>query len=108
MASSPSANTEPGPGAAPGPRTGHLPFGQMHFGHLASLPFIAAIRLYQAVLGPLMGGHCRFEPSCSHYAIEAYRLHGPIRGTWLTARRIMRCHPLGGSGYDPVPPRPRR
>ena len=72
---------------------------------LFSLPFIAAIRLYQVTLGPLLGGHCRFEPSCSRYALDAYRLHGPIRGTWLAARRILRCHPFGGYGHDPVPPR---
>jgi putative membrane protein insertion efficiency factor len=68
-----------------------------------SLPFIAAIRAYQAVLAPVMSGHCRFHPTCSEYAIEAYRVHGPIRGTWLTARRLIRCRPWGGSGYDPVP-----
>ena len=73
-----------------------------------SFPFIALIRLYQVTLGPLMGGNCRFEPSCSFYAIDAYRTHGPIRGTWLAARRILRCHPFGGSGHDPVPPATRR
>jgi putative membrane protein insertion efficiency factor len=71
---------------------------------LLSLPFIVLIRLYQATLGPLMGGHCRFHPSCSVYAIDAYRIHGPIRGSWLTVRRICRCQPFGGHGYDPVPP----
>jgi putative membrane protein insertion efficiency factor len=70
-----------------------------------SLPFIAAIRAYQAVLSPLMGGHCRFVPTCSEYALEAYRIHGPLRATWLTLRRLGRCHPLGGRGFDPVPPR---
>lgn len=70
---------------------------------LLSLPFIVLIRMYQAVLGPLMGGHCRFVPTCSHYGLEAYRVHGPIRGTWLTLRRLVRCHPFGGGGYDPVP-----
>lgn len=70
---------------------------------LASGPFILLIRVYQVFLGPLMGGHCRFEPTCSRYAIEAYQRHGPIRGTWLTLRRLFRCHPFGGHGYDPVP-----
>ena len=83
----------------------HLPFGNLRFGPLLSLPFILAIRLYQVTLGPLMGGHCRFHPTCSRYAIEAYRMHGPIRGSWLTARRIGRCHPFGRGGYDPVPER---
>ncbi len=76
----------------------------MNWRRALSLPFIGAIRLYQITLGPLMGGNCRFEPSCSRYALEAYRVHGPVRGTVLSVRRILRCHPLGGSGYDPVPP----
>lgn len=71
----------------------------------ASMPFVLAIRLYQAALSPLMGGHCRFVPTCSEYAIGAYREHGPVRGTWLTARRLLRCHPWGGHGFDPVPGR---
>ncbi len=69
----------------------------------ATAPFVLGIRLYQATLSPLMGGHCRFWPTCSRYALEAYRVHGPIRGTWLTLKRIGRCHPLGGHGFDPVP-----
>ncbi|HVP73010.1 MAG TPA: membrane protein insertion efficiency factor YidD [Phycisphaerales bacterium] len=66
---------------------------------------IALVRLYQATLGHLMGGHCRFHPTCSHYAIEALKIHGALRGGWLTIRRVLRCHPFGGSGFDPVPPR---
>lgn len=66
-------------------------------------PFILLIRLYQVTLGPFLGGRCRFHPSCSAYALDAYRLHGPLRGTWLTIRRLSRCHPLGGHGFDPVP-----
>lgn len=66
---------------------------------------IGLVRGYQVTLGPLMGGHCRFHPSCSHYAIEAYQTWGPLKGTWLTAKRLARCHPLGGHGFDPVPPR---
>ena len=68
-----------------------------------TLPFILAVRAYQVTLGPVLGGRCRFEPSCSRYSLEAYRLHGPLKGSWLTARRVLRCHPLGGHGYDPVP-----
>ena len=68
-------------------------------------PLIFLIRLYQAGLSPLMGGHCRFMPTCSQYAIDALQMHGAIRGSWLTLRRLLRCHPLGGMGYDPVPPR---
>jgi uncharacterized protein len=68
-----------------------------------SVPFLVMIRAYQVVLGPFMGGHCRFHPTCSEYGLEAYRKHGPLRGTWLTFWRIARCHPFGGSGFDPVP-----
>lgn len=66
--------------------------------------FIGAIRLYQLFLSPLLGANCRFTPSCSAYGVEAIRLHGPWRGGWLTLRRIARCRPGGGWGYDPVPP----
>lgn len=71
---------------------------------VAIMPFVLAIRVYQVVLAPLMSGHCRFLPTCSNYAIEAYRVHGVVRGTWLTARRLARCQPWGGNGFDPVPP----
>jgi len=66
--------------------------------------FIALIRAYQWVLSPLVGGHCRFYPSCSHFAAEAYRVHGAWRGTRLTAGRLLRCRPFAAGGYDPVPP----
>jgi len=66
------------------------------------------VRLYQVSLSRLLGGHCRFQPTCSHYAIEALETHGALRGGWLTLRRVLRCHPLGGFGYDPVPPRKQR
>lgn len=74
----------------------------------AAAPFIGAVLAYQAVLSPLTGGRCRYEPSCSRYALEAYRTHNPLRATLLAARRVLRCHPWGGSGYDPVPPREDR
>lgn len=64
---------------------------------------IAPIRLYQWTLSPLVGFNCRYAPSCSAYAIEAIATHGALRGLWLALRRILRCHPWGGSGYDPVP-----
>jgi len=60
------------------------------------------VRLYQVSLGPFMGGHCRFLPTCSQYAIDALTAHGALRGSWMTVRRISRCHPFGGGGYDPV------
>ena len=61
------------------------------------------IHAYRLVLSPYVGWHCRFQPSCSVYALEALRKHGGIRGSWLAIRRILRCHPLGGSGVDEVP-----
>lgn len=62
------------------------------------------IRLYQLLLSPLLPASCRFTPSCSAYAMEAVAVHGPLKGSWLGAKRICRCHPWGGHGYDPVPP----
>ncbi len=64
---------------------------------------IAPIRFYQRFISPLTPPSCRFTPTCSQYAIEALRKHGPAKGLWLAARRLLRCHPWGGSGYDPVP-----
>ncbi len=61
------------------------------------------IHAYRLVLSPYVGWNCRFQPSCSVYALEALRKHGGIRGSWLAIRRILRCHPLGGSGVDEVP-----
>jgi uncharacterized protein len=66
---------------------------------------IFLIRGYQLLLSPLLGNNCRFHPTCSEYAIEAIRAHGFARGLWLAVRRIGRCHPWGGAGHDPVPPR---
>lgn len=68
-------------------------------------PLIFGVRFYQAALSPLFGGHCRYHPSCSEYAVEALATHGALRGSWLTLRRVLRCHPFAGAGYDPVPPR---
>ncbi|HUN81205.1 MAG TPA: membrane protein insertion efficiency factor YidD [Phycisphaerae bacterium] len=64
---------------------------------------VAFIRAYQFALRPLLVGGCRFHPSCSEYAIEAVDRHGPVRGAWMAFRRVMRCHPWGRSGFDPVP-----
>jgi putative membrane protein insertion efficiency factor len=64
---------------------------------------IALIRLYQMAISPWFGTACRFTPGCSSYMQEAILRHGVLRGIWLGARRIARCHPWGGSGYDPVP-----
>ncbi len=61
------------------------------------------IRLYQLFLSPVLPPGCRYLPTCSDYAAEAIAVHGPLRGGWLALRRLARCHPWGGSGYDPVP-----
>ena len=66
---------------------------------------LIVIRAYQLVLAPFAGGACRFEPSCSEYAVEAVKKHGAWRGFVLAVRRVGRCHPLGSAGFDPVPPR---
>ena len=68
--------------------------------------FVLPIRLYQVLLSPLLGpSKCRFKPTCSHYAVEAIEEWGIFKGTYLAVRRILRCHPWGGFGYDPVPKR---
>ncbi|MFZ4689981.1 MAG: membrane protein insertion efficiency factor YidD [Polymorphobacter sp.] len=70
---------------------------------MVSRLLIVPIRLWQVTFSVILPPSCRFSPSCSHYAIEAISRHGPIKGGWLAARRIGRCHPWGSSGYDPVP-----
>ena len=76
-------------------------------GPVASL-LILLVRAYRRFLSPLLGQQCRFHPSCSAYGLEALQVHGALRGTWLTARRIARCHPFNPGGHDPVPPRKTR
>ncbi len=68
-----------------------------------ALPLLGLVWLYRTAISPLLGVNCRFEPSCSDYASEALRTHGGIKGGWLALKRICRCHPWGGSGFDPVP-----
>jgi uncharacterized protein len=75
---------------------------------IAAWPLVMLVRGYQVLLGPWLGGRCRFLPTCSAYSIEALQTHGPLRGTWLTLRRLAKCHPLGSHGYDPVPERTKR
>ncbi|MBO3750296.1 membrane protein insertion efficiency factor YidD [Streptosporangiaceae bacterium NEAU-GS5] len=70
----------------------------------AARVLILPIRFYRAVIGPMLGPRCRFHPSCSAYGLEAIAVHGALRGSWLTIRRIGRCHPFHPGGYDPVPP----
>lgn len=78
--------------------------GRASFGARALMACITGYRRY---ISPLSGPHCRFEPSCSAYALEAVRRHGAVRGLWLAVRRIARCHPFHPGGFDPVPPATR-
>lgn len=66
-------------------------------------PFVLLVRLYKIILSPLLPNVCRFSPSCSTYMIQALQTHGLFKGLYLGTHRILRCHPWGGSGYDPVP-----
>jgi uncharacterized protein len=70
---------------------------------LFSVLFIGMVRFYQSAISPHTPASCRYTPTCSQYAIEAIRKHGPFKGGWLALRRILSCHPWGGHGYDPVP-----
>ena len=66
---------------------------------ILSLPIL----FYRGAISPMLPSSCRYTPTCSRYALEALRRHGAIKGSWLAIKRILRCHPWGGSGYDPVP-----
>lgn len=70
---------------------------------IAARCLIVLVRAYQIVLSPMFGGSCRFQPTCSNYAIEALKKYGAVKGAYLAVKRILRCHPWGRSGYDPVP-----
>ena len=65
--------------------------------------FLSLIRIYKMMISPYMPGQCRFDPTCSSFAFEAIETRGVVRGSWLAAKRVIRCHPGGSSGYDPVP-----
>lgn len=67
------------------------------------MALIGFVRLYQILLSPLLGPNCRYAPTCSAYTIQALQRFGPLQGSWIAVKRIARCHPFGGSGYDPVP-----
>lgn len=73
------------------------------FLRILSWLLILPIRFYRKFISPFTAPSCRFTPTCSEYAIQAITKHGPFKGTWLAVKRILRCHPWGGSGYDPVP-----
>ncbi len=73
------------------------------FSRILSYPFIWVIKFYQHVISPIIGPKCRFTPTCSQYTINAINKYGLLKGGWLAIKRILKCHPFGGSGYDPVP-----
>ena len=68
-------------------------------------PLVILIKFYQYAISPWLGKNCRYEPTCSHYTLEALKVHGLFKGGFLGIKRIMSCHPWGGSGYDPVQPK---
>jgi putative membrane protein insertion efficiency factor len=70
---------------------------------IVTYPFILLIKIYQLGISPLLGSNCRFTPTCSQYALEALKHYGLFKGIFLAAKRVSKCHPSGGSGYDPVP-----
>ncbi len=70
---------------------------------IVTFPFVLIIRFYQVAISPYTPAACRFEPTCSHYSVEALQKHGLFKGSWLAIKRITSCHPWGKSGYDPVP-----
>ena len=70
---------------------------------ILSWPFIGLIKIYQWVISPWLGPKCRYTPTCSQYSLQAFKKYGLLKGFWLSVKRISRCHPWGGSGYDPVP-----
>ncbi|MBP3534245.1 MAG: membrane protein insertion efficiency factor YidD [Alistipes sp.] len=70
---------------------------------IAAMPLIGIVRFYQVCISPLTPPSCRYTPTCSQYALEALRRYGAFKGGWLAFKRLCRCHPWGGSGYDPVP-----
>ena len=87
-------------------KAAHIPEGPPGgVARIAGWPLLGAIWVYRHTVSPLLGVNCRYAPSCSEYASEALRQYGSIRGGWLAVKRISRCHPWGGSGYDPVPQR---
>ena len=70
---------------------------------IVTFPFVLLIRGYQLIVSPLLGSNCRFMPTCSEYALESLKSYGLIKGTFLTIKRIGKCHPWGSHGYDPLP-----
>jgi putative membrane protein insertion efficiency factor len=78
---------------------------RLTFNKIITFPLVVLIKIYQRMISPLLPKNCRYEPTCSAYMLQALETHGLFKGFWLGTKRILRCHPWGGSGYDPVPPR---
>nr|WP_185097215.1 membrane protein insertion efficiency factor YidD [Chryseobacterium sp. Leaf180] len=78
---------------------------RLTFNKIIKFPLVVLIKIYQRMISPLLPKNCRYEPTCSAYMLQALETHGLFKGFWLGTKRILRCHPWGGSGYDPVPPR---
>ena len=74
-----------------------------YFKQVLIFPFVFLVRFYQVAISPFTPSTCRYSPTCSHYTVEALKVHGLFTGGWLAIKRIFSCHPWGGSGYDPVP-----
>lgn len=71
---------------------------------IVAFPFVLLITIYQYGISPYIPSSCRFEPTCSNYCLQAFKKHSLLRAIWISVKRISKCHPWGGSGYDPVPP----
>lgn len=71
--------------------------------NILALPFVGLIIIYRKLISPILGPHCRFYPSCSEYALQAFRSYGLLRGLWMTIKRLIKCHPGHSGGYDPIP-----
>ncbi len=72
---------------------------------ILTFPLVVLIKFYQYAISPWLPKNCRYEPTCSHYMVESLRIHGLFYGFYLGVKRILKCHPWGGNGYDPVPPK---
>ena len=75
------------------------------FRKIVIFPLVFLVRFYQAAISPYLPKTCRYQPTCSHYTVEALQIHGLFKGGWMAIKRIFSCHPWGGSGFDPVPPK---
>ena len=83
---------------------GQLPtMKKFNFKNFPIVPFVFLIKGYQNFISPLLPSTCRYDPTCSHYAIKALKIHGLFKGGWLSIKRVSSCHPWGGSGFDPIP-----